>query len=86
MAEVGRRAGVKIWALRAVGAVLLLIIGIGGGVWMAIKHFRPVLDEEQDQVVACIAARDNLVGLVQGQGKAMPPTRRAPSLLRLRAW
>lgn len=59
------------WALRAAGAGLLLIIGIAIGIWIATSHFRPVLDEEQDLVAACTAARDNLAGLAQEQGKAL---------------
>lgn len=38
---------------------------------MATNHFRPTLDEEQNRVAACTAARDNLAGLAQEQGKAL---------------
>ncbi|KAF0255942.1 hypothetical protein [Pseudomonas putida] len=59
------------WALRAAGAGLLIILGFAVGVWIATNHFRPALDEEQDRVAACTAARDNLEGLAKEQGKAL---------------
>ncbi|MEW5666171.1 hypothetical protein AB1288_07530 [Pseudomonas putida] len=61
----------KAWALRFAGAGLLILLGIGVGTWAATRHFRPLLDAEQGQGAACIAARDNLAGLVQEQGKAL---------------
>lgn len=61
----------NVWALRVAGVGLLLVIGIAIGVWMAINHFQPALDEEQDRVAACTAARDNLAILAQEQGKAL---------------
>lgn len=59
------------WLLRAAGAGLLILLGIGAGTWATTSHFRPLLDAEQDQGAACIAARDNLSGLAQEQGKAL---------------
>lgn len=59
------------WLLRAAGAALLILLGIGAGTWATTRHFRPLLDAEQDQGAACIAARDNLAGLAQEQGKAL---------------
>ncbi|MFV3287060.1 hypothetical protein ACNFCI_23925, partial [Pseudomonas sp. NY15356] len=57
--------------MRAIGAALLILIGIAVGTWATTSHFRPALDEVQDKVAACIAARDNLSGLAQEQGKAL---------------
>ncbi|MFV3326696.1 hypothetical protein ACNFG0_09520 [Pseudomonas sp. NY15372] len=57
--------------IRAMGAVLLVLLGMAVGTWATTSHFRPVLDAVQDQVAACIAARDNLSGLAQEQGKAL---------------
>ncbi|MBF8806662.1 hypothetical protein [Pseudomonas putida] len=51
--------------------VLLVALGGTGGVWLAAGHYRPVLDEANGEVVACVAARDNLSGLAQEQGKAL---------------
>jgi hypothetical protein len=62
---------VNTWLLRAAGAGLLILLGIGAGTWVTTRHFRPLLDAEQDQGAACIAARDNLAGLAQEQGKAL---------------
>ena len=59
------------WALRAVGASLLILLGIAVGTWATTSHFRPLLDDAQDQVIACITARDNLSGLAAEQGKAL---------------
>ncbi|WP_284147827.1 hypothetical protein [Pseudomonas juntendi] len=41
------------------------------GTWAATGHFRPLLDEQQDKAAQCSAARDNLAGLAQEQGKAL---------------
>lgn len=59
------------WLLRGAAGGLLILFGIAVGAWLATSHFRPVLDEEQDRVAACTAARDNLAGLAQEQGKAL---------------
>lgn len=59
------------WGLRAAGAGLLILLGIGMGSWATTCHFRPLLDAEQGQVATCKAARDNLAGLAQEQGKAL---------------
>lgn len=59
------------WLLRVAGACLLVLLGIALGGWATTSHFRPALDAEQDRVVACTAARDNLAGLAKEQGKAL---------------
>ena len=59
------------WALRLTGACLLVLLGFGAGTWATTGHFRPLLDGEQDKVVSCKAARDNLAGLASEQGKAL---------------
>ncbi|AGN82823.1 hypothetical protein N5K35_24325 [Pseudomonas sp. GD03651] len=59
------------WLLRGTAAVLLILLGMAVGTWLATSHFRPALDEEQDRVAMCTAARDNLAGLAQEQGKAL---------------
>ncbi|WP_232247800.1 hypothetical protein [Pseudomonas putida] len=41
------------------------------GTWVAAWHFRPLLDDQQDKVTQCTAARDNFAGLAQEQGKAL---------------
>lgn len=61
----------KAWALRLTGAGLLILLGLAVGTWATTSHFRPLLDTEQDQVVTCKAARDNLAGLAAEQGKAL---------------
>lgn len=59
------------WVLRLAGAGLLILLGMLVGAWAATSHFRPVLDAAQDQVAVCAAARENLAGLAQEQGKAL---------------
>ncbi|MBA6132806.1 hypothetical protein [Pseudomonas juntendi] len=61
----------KAWLLRLAGAGLLVLLGMAVGTWATTNHFRPLLDAEQDQVTNCKAARDNLAGLAQEQGKAL---------------
>ncbi|MBH3377275.1 hypothetical protein [Pseudomonas asiatica] len=59
------------WLPRLAGAGLLILLGIAVGIWAATSHFRPLLDDQQDKAVLCTAARDNLAGLAQEQGKAL---------------
>ena len=59
------------WLLRGAAAGLLILLGVAVGAWITTSHFRPALDKEQDRVAACTAARDNLAGLAQEQGKAL---------------
>lgn len=59
------------WLLRAAGAGLLTIFGMAVGTWATTAHFRPMLDDEQNNVASCTAARDNLSGLAAEQGKAI---------------
>lgn len=59
------------YAIRFVGAGLLILLGIGVGTWATTAHFRPLLDAEQEQATTCKAARDNLAGLAVEQGKAL---------------
>lgn len=59
------------WVLRLVGAALLIALGMAMGTWVTTGHFRPLLDAEQGQVASCQAARENLAGLAQEQGKAL---------------
>lgn len=56
---------------RLAGAGLLILLGVLAGTWAATGHFRPLLDEQQDKSAQCSAARDNLAGLAQEQGKAL---------------
>ncbi|WP_176514425.1 hypothetical protein [Pseudomonas faucium] len=59
------------WAMRAACAGLLILAGMFVGGWIATSHFRPVLDAAQDQASVCAAARNNLAGLTQEQGKSL---------------
>ncbi|WP_444756773.1 hypothetical protein [Pseudomonas sp. A014] len=59
------------WLLRLAGAGLLILLGMAVGTWVTTRHFRPLLDHQQDQAAQCAAARENLAGLAQEQGKAL---------------
>ncbi|MFG0924221.1 hypothetical protein ACF8SB_00700 [Pseudomonas sp. CJQ_8] len=59
------------WVARLAGAGLLILLSIAVGIWAATSHFRPLLDDQQDKAAQCTAARDNLAGLAQEQGKAL---------------
>ncbi|ORL66615.1 hypothetical protein B7H17_04860 [Pseudomonas putida] len=59
------------WGVRAIGAVLLMLLGMAVGTWATTSHFRPLLDDQQSLAVQCEAARDNLAGLAQEQGRAL---------------
>lgn len=59
------------WPLRLAGAGLLTMLGMAVGTWATTSHFRPLLDHQQDQAAQCAAARENLAGLAQEQGKAL---------------
>jgi len=56
---------------RLAGLLLLVGIGAGGGVWVAVSHYRPLLHEASGKAVNCQSARDNLSGLAQEEGKAL---------------
>ena len=53
------------------GCALLVGLGAAGGVWQAARHYRPLLDASAGEAAICKAARDNLVGLANEQGKAL---------------
>ncbi|WP_314408946.1 hypothetical protein [Pseudomonas kuykendallii] len=75
-------------AALAVGAIVLLGLGAGGGAatawWLTDRHYSPQLEvaravatSKGEQLVACTAARDNLVELTGEQGKALGQLQRA---------
>lgn len=75
----------KAWALRFTGAGLLILLGMAIGTWATTHHFRPLLDNQQDLATQCAAARDNLAGLAQEQGKALGELTLAESARQARA-
>ncbi|AJG13705.1 MULTISPECIES: hypothetical protein [Pseudomonas] len=54
-----------------IAGVLLIVLGGAGGVWLSARHYRPLLDDQEAKAAQCTAARDNLAGLAQEQGKAL---------------
>lgn len=59
------------WVARLPGGALLILLGLAVGSWATTSHFRPLLDDQQNLSAQCTAARDNLAGLAQEQGKAL---------------
>jgi len=51
--------------------ILLLVIGAGGGVWLAARHYRPLLDAIQTDFITAKSTRDNLEALAGEQGKKL---------------
>lgn len=47
---------------------LPLVLGVGGGLWLAAGHYQPLLDEARSELVGVKAARDNLAELTKEQG------------------
>lgn len=50
---------------------LLFVLGAGGGAWLASRHYRPLLDAANSDLVSTMAARDNLVTLAGEQGRKL---------------
>ncbi|WP_411564837.1 hypothetical protein [Pseudomonas shirazensis] len=61
----------NVWALRLACTGMLVLLGMAVGTWAATHHFWPLLDDQQDKVAQCAAARDNLAGLATEQGRAL---------------
>lgn len=51
--------------------ILLLGLGAGGGVWLAARHYRPLLDAVNTDLATTKSARDNLEALAGEQGKKL---------------
>lgn len=51
--------------------LLLLVLGTGGGVWLAARHYRPLLDTANTDMASVKAARNNLEALAGEQGKKL---------------
>lgn len=50
------------------GALLLVGLGAAGGVWLAVDHFRPLLDTANGNLGKCQTAQGNLEALTTEQG------------------
>ncbi|WET08613.1 hypothetical protein P3S72_19150 [Pseudomonas sp. D3] len=51
--------------------ILLLVLGAGGGVWLAAGHYRPLLDTANTELTGAKLARDNLEALAGEQGRKL---------------
>ncbi|SDI07416.1 hypothetical protein [Pseudomonas panipatensis] len=52
-------------------ALLLVAAGAGLGVWLAVGHYRPQLDQAGQDLATCRSARGNLEALVGDQNTAI---------------
>ena len=52
-------------------ALLVLAVGAGTGVWLAARHYRPLLDTAQLDLANTKSARDNLEALAGEQGRKL---------------
>lgn len=52
-------------------AVLLLVLGAGGGAWLAACHYRPLLDAANTNLVSAQLARNSLEALAGEQGRKL---------------
>jgi hypothetical protein len=50
---------------------LLLVVGASGGVWLAARHYRPLLDTANSDLASAKFARDNLEALAGEQGRKL---------------
>ena len=51
--------------------ILLLLLGTAGGVWLASRHYRPLLDAMNTDLANSKSARDNLEALASEQGRKL---------------
>lgn len=51
--------------------ILLLLLGTAGGVWLASRHYRPLLDAVNTDLANSKSARDNLEALAGEQGRKL---------------
>ena len=52
-------------------AILLSFLGVGGGVWLSARHYRPLLDVSNASLTKAALARDNLEALAGEQGRKL---------------
>lgn len=55
----------------ALAVLLVLAVGAGAGVWLAARHYRPLLDKANLDLTNTRAARDNLESLAVEQGRKL---------------
>lgn len=55
----------------ALAVTLLLVLGAGGGAWLAARHYRPMLDAANINLATTRSARDNLEALALEQGRKL---------------
>lgn len=52
-------------------ALLLVVLGAAGGVWLAARHYRPLLYTASTDLANAKSARDNLEALAGEQGRKL---------------
>ena len=51
--------------------MLLLVVGVSSGVWLAACYFRPLLDAANTDMIMAMQFRDSLENLAGEQGKKL---------------
>lgn len=49
-------------------AIIMLLVGAAGGMWLYSSYYRPLLDDANRRVASVTAARDNCVAVTTEQG------------------
>ena len=58
-------------ACLGLAVILMLVLGAGGGAWLAARHYRPLLDAANTNLVSAQSARNNLEALAGEQGRKL---------------
>lgn len=58
-------------ACLGLAVILPLVLGAGGGAWLAARHYRPLLDSAITELATARSARDNLEVLAGEQGRKL---------------
>lgn len=58
-------------AVLCLSALLLSFLGASGGMWLAARHYRPLLDASNASLASAALARDNLEALAVEQGRKL---------------
>lgn len=58
-------------ACLGLAVILVLVLGAGGGAWLAARHYRPLLDAANTNLVSAQSARNNLESLAGEQGRKL---------------
>ena len=67
-------------AVLGLAVILLLTLGAAGATWLAVRHYRPLLDTANIELASSKSARDKLEALTGEQGRKLGELVRAGEL------